>query len=175
MDCSLLFPSRRHLTSHSVGKSLTAVEMSPSWLEQCQMPEEEEGGVECRKVLLDVDGGARLPFDDSSVDLVTSSLGLHWVNDLPGVFREVHRVLRPEGAFLGAVFGGETLFELRSSLQLAELEREGGVGQHVSPFVEVQDLGNLLNRCGFKMLTIDNDEMKVSHSLKKYFRSLCFP
>ncbi len=128
------------------------------------MPEEEEeGGVECQKVLLDVDGGARLPFGDSSVDLVTSSLGLHWVNDLPGVFREVHRVLRPEGAFLGAVFGGETLFELRSSLQLAELEREGGVGQHVSPFVEVQDLGNLLNRCGFKMLTIDNDEMKVSN------------
>ena len=47
---------------------------------------------------------------------------------------------------------------------MAELERDGGIGQHISPFVEVQDLGNLLNRCGFKMLTIDNDELKVSFS-----------
>lgn len=50
---------------------------------------------------------------------------------------------------------------------MAELEREGGFGSHVSPFVEVQDLGNLLNRSGFKMLTIDNDEMKVRRSLAK--------
>ena len=44
---------------------------------------------------------------------------------------------------------------------MAEQEREGGVGQHVSPFVDVQDLGNLLNRCGFTMLTIDSDEETV--------------
>lgn len=49
-------------------------------------------------------------------------------------------------------------------MQMAELERDGGIGQHVSPFVEVQDLGNLLNRCGFKMLTIDSDEIKVAYS-----------
>jgi NADH dehydrogenase [ubiquinone] 1 alpha subcomplex assembly factor 5 len=35
------------------------------------------------------------------------------------------------------MFGGETLYELRVSLQLAELEREGGIAPHVSPFVEV--------------------------------------
>lgn len=50
----------------------------------------------------------------------------------------------------------------RCSLQLAELEREGGMASHISPFVEVQDLGNLLNRCGFNMLTIDSDELKVA-------------
>ncbi len=47
---------------------------------------------------------------------------------------------------------------------MAELEREGGLGQHISPFVEVQDLGNLLNRSGFKMITMDNDEIKVGKS-----------
>ena len=46
---------------------------------------------------------------------------------------------------------------------MADLERIGGLGQHISPFVDVQDLGNLLNRCGFKMLTIDSDEMKVGN------------
>lgn len=41
-------------------------------------------------------------------------------------------------------------------------ERCGGVASHVSPFVEVQDLGNLLSRCGFGMLTIDSDEERVA-------------
>ena len=49
----------------------------------------------------------------------------------------------------------------RCSLQLAEQEREGGFGSHISPFVEVQDLGSLLNRSGFTMLTLDSDEVIV--------------
>ncbi len=95
-----------------------------------------------------------LPFEKESVNLVTSSLSMHWVNDLPGLFKEIQRILIKDGVFIGSMFGGSTLFELRGALQLAELEREGGFGSHVSPFVEVQDLGNLLNRSGFTMLTI---------------------
>ena len=102
-----------------------------------------------------------LPFEDESVDIVTSSLSLHWVNNLPGLFREINRILKKDGVFVGSMFGGDTLFELRGSLQLAELEREGGFGTHISPFVDVQDLGNLLNRSGFTMLTIDSDEIVV--------------
>ena len=30
---------------------------------------------------------SRLPFDDESVDIVTSSLALHWVNNLPGEYQ----------------------------------------------------------------------------------------
>ena len=71
--------------------------------------------------------------------------------------------MKPDGGFLGAMFGGETLFEMRSSLQLAELERQGGFSPHVSPFVEMQDVGGLLNRSGFKMLTIDIDEIVVGY------------
>ena len=33
--------------------------------------------------------------------------------------------LKDDGAFIGAIFGGETLYELRGALQLAETEREG--------------------------------------------------
>ncbi|TRY71559.1 hypothetical protein TCAL_12453 [Tigriopus californicus] len=87
---------------------------------------------------------------------------MHWVNNLPGLFKEVNRILKKDGVFIGSMFGGETLFELRCSLQLAELERDGGLSSHISPFVEVQDLGNLLNRCQFRMLTIDSDEIKVA-------------
>lgn len=52
------------------------------------------------------------------------------------------------------MFGGDTLYELRCSLQLAELEREGGFSPHVSPFVAVSDLGHLLSRAGFNTLTV---------------------
>lgn len=149
----------RHISGQSV-KKLYALEMSPTQLEQCQIPPHEEN-VACEKVLFDEDN-QRLPFEDNSVDLVTSSLSLHWVNNLPGLFKEVHRILKNDGVFIGSMFGGDTLFELRCSLQLAELEREGGFGSHISPFVEVQDLGNLLNRSGFTMLTVDSDEVTIS-------------
>lgn len=157
----------RHLTNHSVDK-IYAVECSPTMLEQCEMPREEENIIS-KKILFDEDiltsgdvSLQRLPFEDESVDIVTSSLAMHWVNNLPGLFKEVRRILRKDGVFIGSMFGGETLFELRCSLQMAELEREGGFGSHISPFVEVQDLGNLLNRTGFTMLTIDSDEIKVN-------------
>lgn len=64
---------------------------------------------------------------------------------------------------MGVVYGGDTLFELRSSLQLAELERKGGLSPHISPFVQVQDIGSLLNRAGFTMLTIDTDELFIGY------------
>uniref|UniRef100_A0A8C0GGI0 Arginine-hydroxylase NDUFAF5, mitochondrial n=1 Tax=Chelonoidis abingdonii TaxID=106734 RepID=A0A8C0GGI0_CHEAB len=88
---------------------------------------------------------------------------LHWVNDLPRAFREIHQVLKPDGVFIGAMFGGETLYELRCSLQLAELEREGGFSPHVSPFTDVTDLGHLLGRAGFNTLTVDTDEIQVNY------------
>jgi len=50
---------------------------------------------------------------------------MHWVNDLPGILCEARRCLKEDGVFIGAIFGSDTLYELRCSLQLAELEREG--------------------------------------------------
>lgn len=79
------------------------------------------------------------------------------------VTHQVIRCLKNDGVFIGAMFGGQTLFELRCSLQMAELEREGGFGPHVSPLITAQDLGSLLTRAGFTMLTIDTDEIKVCY------------
>ncbi|KFP77895.1 NADH dehydrogenase [ubiquinone] 1 alpha subcomplex assembly factor 5, partial [Acanthisitta chloris] len=104
-----------------------------------------------------------LPFREDTFDLVVSSLSLHWVNDLPKAFKEIHQVLKPDGVFIGAMFGGDTLYELRCSLQLAELEREGGFSPHVSPFTAVADLGHLLARAGFNTLTVDTDEIQVNY------------
>ncbi len=109
------------------------------------------------------DEEVKLPFEDNSFDLITSSLSLHWVNNLPGVMKEFNRCLKPDGAFLGAMFGGETLKELRSSLLLAEQEREGGVSSHISPMAHVGDIGQLMQAAGFAIPTIDTDLLKIEY------------
>uniref|UniRef100_A0A2K5IQI4 Methyltransferase type 11 domain-containing protein n=1 Tax=Colobus angolensis palliatus TaxID=336983 RepID=A0A2K5IQI4_COLAP len=88
---------------------------------------------------------------------------LHWVNDLPRALEQIHYILKPDGVFIGAMFGGDTLYELRCSLQLAEIEREGGFSPHISPFTAVNDLGHLLGRAGFNTLTVDTDEIQVNY------------
>jgi NADH dehydrogenase [ubiquinone] 1 alpha subcomplex assembly factor 5 len=113
-----------------------------------------------REVLTDEE---TLPYDANSFDLVLSSLSMHWVNDLPGVLAQVNNILKPDCAFIGAMFGGDTLYELRTSLQLAEQERRGGISPHVSPLADVRDVGGLLGKAGFKMLTVDVDDIIVDY------------
>jgi NADH dehydrogenase [ubiquinone] 1 alpha subcomplex assembly factor 5 len=61
------------------------------------------------------------------------------------------------------MFATDTLFELRSSLLLAEQEREGGIGQHISPLTSMQDMGGLLTQSGFTLTTIDIDDIIVNY------------
>ena len=82
-----------------------------------------------------------LPAKGQSVDVVVSVLGLHWANDLPGAMTQARMALVPDGLFLSAVLGGETLREMRISCAVAELEREGGVSQRVSPLAQVSSDG----------------------------------
>ncbi|KAJ8921758.1 hypothetical protein NQ315_010669 [Exocentrus adspersus] len=117
-------------------------------------------GIKVRRQILDEE---HIEFEPNSLDLVISCLSLHWVNDLPKAFKKILDSLKQDGVLLAAVFGGDTLYELRSSLQLAELERRGGISPHISPFTEVKDVGNLLSRAGFSMLTIDTDEIVVNY------------
>ncbi|MCH8861764.1 MAG: methyltransferase domain-containing protein [Proteobacteria bacterium] len=104
-----------------------------------------------------------LPFAPDSFDLVVSNMALHWVNDLPGCMIQVNRVLRPDGLFLAAMLGGETLKEMRAALMHGEMEVENGASPRVSPFADIRDIGNLLQRAGFALPTIDRDEITVSY------------
>ena len=102
-----------------------------------------------------------LPYEASTFDAVLSSLSLHWINDLPSVLSQVNNILKPDSPFLGVMLGGDSLFELRTSLQLAELDRRGGVSTHTSPLADVRDVGGLLQRAGFHLLTVDVDDIIV--------------
>src|SRR5262245_2564489 len=67
-----------------------------------------------------------LALKPESFDLATSVLALHAVNDLPGVLAQIRRALKPDGLFMAALFGGNTLFELREAFASAEAETLGG-------------------------------------------------
>jgi SAM-dependent methyltransferase len=104
-----------------------------------------------------------LPFAPASLDLAVSSLALHWVNDLPGALVQIRRALKPDGLFLAALFGGETLWELRQVLMEAELAVTGGVSPRVSPMADLRDAAGLLQRAGFALPVADRDTLTVSY------------
>ena len=104
-----------------------------------------------------------LPFSGKCFDLVLSCLCLHWVNDLPGLLVQVRRALKPDGLFLAAMLGGETLKELRQALGEAELAVEGAVSPRVSPFADIRDLGALLQRAGMALPVADADTIEVTY------------
>lgn len=101
--------------------------------------------------------------EKNQYDLIISNLSMHWINDLPEVYKKLFNCLKPDGCFIGSMFGGDTLFELRTALQLAEIERYGGISPRISPFVESSDVGNLMQKAGFQMLTVDAEELIVDY------------
>lgn len=118
---------------------------------------------ETYKLVANLDQNNSLPFPDGTFDLVISSMAFHWVNDFPGLLSEVERVLKPDGCLLFALPGGNTLPELRSSLVLSELERAGGVSTHVGPYVDLSNIGSLLTGTGFRLPTIDIDDIQIGY------------
>lgn len=107
--------------------------------------------------------GEHIPFVHSSLDLYASALMLHAVNDLPGALAQIRRSLKPDGLFLAAFFGGQTLIELKSAFAGAEVEINGGLSPRVAPFADVRDAGQLLQRAGFALPVADTDQVVVRY------------
>ena len=95
----------------------------------------------------------KFSFETNTFDAIVTNLSLHWINDLPLTFVQINGALKDDCPVIGSVFGNDTLFELRTSLQLAELERSGGISPHVSPFTDSRDIGSLLGETGFQLIT----------------------
>lgn len=114
-----------------------------------------------------------LPFESGQFDLIVSPLVLHWVNDLPGALVQIRRALKPDGLFLGALFGAGTLAELRDVLSEAEAEITGGLSPRLSPLPGLRDMASLLQRAGFALPVADRDTVTVRYrSAAKLFEDL---
>jgi SAM-dependent methyltransferase len=105
-----------------------------------------------------------LALDEAAHDLLLHGLALHWANDPVGQLVQARRALRPDGLLIAALFGGETLRELRTALGEAEVEALGGLSPRVAPMGEIRDLGALLQRAGFALPVADSRRFDVSYA-----------
>jgi SAM-dependent methyltransferase len=112
--------------------------------------------------------GAVVVADDDTLDLgvaahdlVIHALCLHWADDAVGQMVQCRRALRADGLFIGIMFGGQTLHELRSALAMAEAEVTGGLSPRVLPMGEIRDLGGVLQRAGFALPVADSFTRRV--------------
>ncbi len=105
-----------------------------------------------------------VPLEPASVNLIVSPLSLHLTNDTPGVFIQVRRALKPDGLFLAAIPGNDTLKELREVLLATESELTGGASPRVIPFADVRDVGALLQRAGFALPVADSETYTVRYA-----------
>lgn len=102
------------------------------------------------------------PFDENSLDLIVSNLNMHWVNEMQVALTRMHESLKPDGTIIGSVFGEETLQELRIAFTLAENERYGGVSPHVSPFISITEIGNLISRIKYNIPTVFSEKIIIN-------------
>jgi hypothetical protein len=72
--------------------------------------------------------------------------------------------LQPDGLFLSAAFGGQTLATLRTALAEAETQTLGGLSPRVAPMAEIRDMGALLQRAGLALPVADSVPLRVSYA-----------
>lgn len=106
---------------------------------------------------------AVLDLGEAAHDLVIHAMALHWADDPVGQLIQCRRALRPDGLFLGVLFGGATLAELRTALAEAEAELTGGLSPRVLPMGEIRALGALLQRAGLALPVADALPLRASY------------
>ena len=105
-----------------------------------------------------------LPFANRKLDLIISSMSLHWTNDLPGALIQINQALKSDGLLLASFPGGDTLWELRECLLEAEIEITGGASPRISPMIDIHTAGDLMQRAGFALPVIDTDRIVLTYA-----------
>ncbi len=104
-----------------------------------------------------------LALEAGSCDLIVHAMALHWSGDPVGQLVQCRHALRPDGLFLSAAFGGQTLHQLRSALAEAETQITGGLSPRVAPMAEIRELGGLVQRAGLALPVADSIVQTVSY------------
>ena len=100
---------------------------------------------------------ARLPLAPGSVDLVWSNLVLQSVGEPAAAFAEFLRVLSVGGLLVFTTLGPDTLKELRAAFM--GIDR----ATHVSRFIDMHDLGDMLVEAGFADPVMDAEIITLTY------------
>jgi SAM-dependent methyltransferase len=105
-----------------------------------------------------------LPFNINTFDIIYTNLVLQTVNDLPGCFAQINNCLKDKGIFIGSMFGNDTLKELKQALVITESELCLPHSPHIFPFIDIKDLGSLLQRAKFTLPVVDKETVTVYYN-----------
>jgi len=114
-------------------------------------------GIEFVQICSDEDEPNPFGVPAHTIDMCVSNLTMHWVNDLEGAMVSIRTALKRDGLLMMAMFGGNTLFELRSCFSMAQMESLGGLSPFVSPLIDGTGISGLTLQTGFSLPTIDMD------------------
>lgn len=109
-----------------------------------------------------------LPFSSSVFDIAASSLTYQWVKDTVRAFKEVRRVLAPEGLFVFSTLGPDTLSEFRGCFKEA-----AGIGTGLMDFLDAEALSKSIEKAGFDLVGIQGYKVFRKYpSMRELLRTL---
>ncbi|MCO7225697.1 malonyl-ACP O-methyltransferase BioC [Pleionea sp. CnH1-48] len=131
---------------------VTGVDIAEGMIEQAK----KKNGLfsRCEYICADLD---ELPFADNSIDLLFSNLAIQWVPDLSATFRELNRVLKPQGLVLFSTLGPDTLKELRHAWQQVDSYT------HVNDFIDMHDVGDAMLSAKLQDPVVDMEEIQLTY------------
>jgi hypothetical protein len=108
-----------------------------------------------------------LPFQDHLLPGFIDSMELHLYNDIPGALKEVKRVLKPKGWYLGALLGGDSGKGLRQALLETESLYYNQASLKLLPTVRPETLINLMQKAGFQDIVLECIDMTLEYTSLK--------
>jgi len=99
-----------------------------------------------------------LPLPDHCVDVLHSNLCFQWIDDLPALFGECMRVLKPGGLLAFTSFGPDTLKELRAAWAAVDEH------SHVGRFLDMHDVGDAMLAAGLRDPVLEVDRYTLTYS-----------
>jgi malonyl-CoA O-methyltransferase len=150
------FPVALPLALDFAPPMLAAVQARASWWERMR-------GRAPRCVAADVQA---LPLATNSLDLVWSNLMLHWLPDPPtlhSAFAELQRVLVEGGLLHFAMFGPDTLKELRAAAAKTNAVLPAPT------FLDMHDIGDMLMAAGFGDPVMEMEMLTLTYRTPRSF------
>lgn len=108
------------------------------------------GGSRALAVCADLE---RLPLASGALELVWSSMALHWLSDPLAAFKEFRRVLAPGGLLMFSMLGPDSLKELRFAAGAAR----------VHAFIDMHDVGDMLLAAGLSAPVMDMERLTLAY------------
>jgi malonyl-CoA O-methyltransferase len=115
----------------------------------------------------------QLPFAEEVFDLVISTSTYQWLSHLESAFSEAYRVLGRGGVFCFALFGEQTLFELKSSYSQALGSEKQRSEDRSHNFFSAAEVADALGESGFRRKRVDSErEVEFHPDVPELLRSL---